>query len=136
MARRMKKSDYESLAAFRRAVRQFLAFSEQVAQSTGLTAQQYQALLAVKGYPGRDRITVGELAQELLLAHHSASELADRMVGKGLMARASDPSDRRRTLLSLTDEAETILGRMALTHLEELRRIQPSLMKLFERFGS
>ena len=131
----MKKADYEFLAAFRRELRQFFAFSERVAQATGLPAQQYQALLAIKGYPGRDQVTVGELARELLVAQHSASELADRLVDKGLLTRSPDQRDRRRTLLALTAEAEAVLGRMALTHLEELRRMQPSLIELFERFG-
>ena len=134
-APRMKKADYELLATFRRELRRFFAFSEQVAQTTGLPVQQYQALLAIKGYPAREEVTVGELAQELLLAHHSASELADRMVRKGLLTRSTDQRDRRRTLLTLTPEAEAVLARMALTHLEELRRMQPSLLKLFERFA-
>ncbi len=131
----MKKADYELLAAFRRELRRFFAFSEQVAHSTGLPPQQYQVLLAIKGDPTREEVTVGELARELLLAHHSASELADRMVSKGLLARSTDQRDRRRTLLTLTPDAEAVLARMALTHLEELRRMQPSLLKLFDRFA-
>ena len=132
---RLRKADYELLAAFRRELRRFFAFSERVAQAAGLPAQQYQALLAIKGHPGRDRVTVGELARELLVAHHSASELADRLAEKGLLVRLADERDRRRTLLALTAEAEAILGGMARTHLEELRRIQPSLIGLSERFG-
>ena len=80
-------------------------------------------------------MTVGELARELLVAHHSASELADRLAEKGLLVRLADERDRRRTLLALTPEAEAILGGMARTHLEELRRIQPSLIGLVERFA-
>ena len=132
---RLRKADYELLAAFRRELRQFFAFSERVAQAAGLPAQQYQALLAIKGHPDRDRVTVGELARELLVAQHSASELADRLAEKGLLARLSDERDRRRTLLALTPEAEAVLGGMARTHLEELRRIQPALIELVERFG-
>jgi DNA-binding MarR family transcriptional regulator len=132
---RLRKADYELLAAFRRDLRRFFAFSERVAQAAGLPAQQYQALLAIKGHPGRDRVTVGELARELLVAHHSASELADRLAEKRLLVRLADERDRRRTLLALTPEAEAILAGMARTHLEELRRLQPSLIGLFERFG-
>ena len=80
-------------------------------------------------------MTVGELARELLVAHHSASELADRLAEKGLLVRLADERDRRRTLLALTPEAEAILGGMARTHLEELRRMRPSLIELFQRFG-
>ena len=132
---RLRKADYELLTAFRRELRRFFAFSERVAQAAGLPAQQYQALLAIKGHPGRDRVTVGELARELLVAHHSASELADRLAEKGLLVRSADERDRRRVLLELTPEAEGVLGGMARTHLEELRRIGPSLIQLFERFG-
>ena len=132
---RLRKADYELLAAFRRELRRFFAFSERVAQATGLPAQQYQALLAIKGWPGRDRVTVGELARELFVAHHSASELADRLAEKGLLVRLADGRDRRRTLLALTPEAEAVLGGMARTHLEELRRMQPALIGLLERFG-
>jgi DNA-binding MarR family transcriptional regulator len=132
----LKKADYELLAAFRRELRRYLAFSEQAAQAAGLPAQQYQALLAVKGYPGRNQVTVGELARELLVAHHSASELADRLIEKGLLARSTDERDRRRALLALTAKAEAVLGRLAVTHLEELRRVQPSLINLLACLGS
>ena len=80
-------------------------------------------------------MTVGELARELLVAHHSASELADRLAERRLLVRLADERDRRRTLLALTPEAEAVLGGMARTHLEELRRIQPALIGLVERFG-
>jgi hypothetical protein len=44
----LSKSQYESLAAFRYALRQFLRFSEEAANHAGLTPQQHQALLAIK----------------------------------------------------------------------------------------
>ena len=131
----MKKSDYELLARFRRELRHYLAFSEQAASAMKLSAQQYQALLAIKGHPGRQQVTVGELAAELLVAQHSASELADRMVEKGLLVRGADERDRRRTLLALTPEAEAVLVSLAGTHLEELRRVQPSLVDVLRQLG-
>jgi DNA-binding MarR family transcriptional regulator len=54
---KLGKAQYETLAAFRYALRKFLHFSETAAQAAGLTPQQHQALLAIKGFPGRDRIT-------------------------------------------------------------------------------
>ncbi len=131
---RMRKSDYELLARFRRELRQFLAFSEQAAQAVGLSAQQYQALLAIKAHAGR-QMTVGELAGELLVAQHSASELADRMVEKGLLTRLADARDRRRTLLAMTPAAESLFERLAGTHVDELRRVQPSLVDVLTRLG-
>jgi len=131
----LEKADYELLAAFRRELRQFLAFSERVAQAAGLPAQQYQALLAIKGYPGREQVTVGELARDLLIEQPTASELADRLVTRGMLTRRNDDLDRRRTFLVLTAEAQAILDRLARTHLEELRRIRPSLTDLLGRFS-
>lgn len=131
---RMRKSDYELLARFRRELRQFLAFSEQAAQAVGLSAQQYQALLAIKAHAGR-QMTIGELAGELLVAQHSASELADRMVEKGLLTRLADARDRRRTLLAMTPAAESLFVRLVGTHVDELRRVQPSLVDVLTRLG-
>ena len=63
--------DYVALAAFRHSLRSFLAFSEQAARKAGLTPQQHQALLAVRGLVSEKGVTVGELAGRLLLKHHT-----------------------------------------------------------------
>src|SRR6185295_17692704 len=78
---------YQALAAFRHALRQFLRFSEAAAEAVGLTPRQYQALLAVKGMPRGRRATVGALAEQLQIRHHSAVGLVDRLVLQGLAAR-------------------------------------------------
>ena len=48
------KADYETLAEFRYALRCFLRFSENAAESAGLTLQHHQALLFIIGYTGRE----------------------------------------------------------------------------------
>ena len=65
---RLTKSEYEMLAAFRYHLRQFLRFSEDAAQAAGLTPRQHQALLAIKGFPKRQSVTIGELAEQLGVA--------------------------------------------------------------------
>lgn len=134
-ARRMRRQDYQLLAAFRRQIRIFFAFSEQVAEATGLPTHQYQALLAIKGHVGEGRMTVGELAKDLMVEQPGASAMVDRLVAKALLVRIPDERDRRRILLALTPEAEEMLSAMATTHLEELRRMQPTLTALVEQFG-
>ena len=129
------KSDYEALAAFRHALRQFLDFSQVAARQAGLTPQQHQALLAIKGFPGREVVTVRELAERLLLRHHSAVGLLDRLEGLGLVRRQTDPDDRRRVLIALTAKAERLLAGLSATHLEEIRRLGPSLGALLGRFA-
>jgi DNA-binding MarR family transcriptional regulator len=113
-------NDYETLAAFRHALRHFLAFSEQAARGAGLTPQQHQAILAIKGHPG-GAMTIGELAGHLLIKHHSAVELVDRLVEAKLAVRTEAAADRRRMVLTLTPQAEAILADLSATHLDELR---------------
>ena len=58
----LSKTEYEILSEFRYTLRRFMRFSEAAAGELGLTPQQHQALLAIKGFPGREKVTVGELA--------------------------------------------------------------------------
>jgi len=125
----LKDEDYEALAMFRHALRRFLAFSESAAQEAGLTPQQHQALLVIRGSPNH-AISVGELAEQLLIRHHSAVELADRLSHAELLRREADLADRRRVRLVLTPRAERLLTELSATHREELRRLRPMLVKL------
>ena len=126
-------ADYRALAAFRYALRQFLAFSGDAAQSVGLTPQQHQALLVMIGAPEGQAVTVGFLAQRLLLKHHSTVELVNRLNELDLVKRQPDPKDRRRVLLALTPKARRLLSKLSAAHLEELRRIRPVFAALLER---
>ena len=129
----LASADYQRLAAFRHLLRQFLVFSETAARGAGVTPQQHQALLALKGAPGPDAATVGYLADQLLLAPNSAAELADRMERSGLVTRAESAADRRRVLLSLTAQGEQVLGALSAAHLKELRQWAPALEDLLRR---
>ena len=130
MAKSLEKSDYEALAGFRYALRQFLRFSEVEAEGAGLNPQQYQAMIVIKGYPDRDRVTIGELAESLLIRHHSAVGLVDRLVLKGLVKREVAQEDRRQVYVSLTAQGEEILERLAAQHREEFQRIGSTLTDL------
>jgi len=130
---KITKSEYETLAALRYALRQFLRFSEQAAEQAGLTPQQHQALLAIKGFPERDRLTISELAERLQLRHHSAVGLADRLVSARLASREPDSQDRRRVYLALTARGEALLEKLSSAHKEQLRRVGPQLAFLLER---
>ena len=116
--------DYVALADFRHALRQFLAFSERRAAEHGLTAQQHQALLAIRGAPA-EPVTIGYVAERLMIRPHSASGLIDRLEVLGLVSRASSADDRRKALVSLTAKALSLLEQLSATHREELRRMAP-----------
>lgn len=126
----LTKADYRRLAAFRAALRQFLAFSEGAARAVGLAPQQHQALLAIKGHPGGGRVSIGDLAVSLGIRPNTAVELADRLVAAGLVRRSGSPDDGRRVLLALTAKAERLLADLSGAHLEELRRMAPMLADL------
>ena len=130
------KAQYETLAAFRYALRRFIHFSETAAQQAGVTPQQHQALLAIKGFPGRDCVTVGELAERLQLRHHSAVGLIDRLVAEKLVLRTPSNEDRRRVLIQLTSRGEKTLEMLSAMHQEQFRRIGPELTLLLERLSA
>lgn len=129
----LDRREYELLAAFRYALRSFLHFSESAAEGSGLAAQHYQAMLVVRGCPEERRVTIGDLAQQLFIRHHSAVGLVDRLHAKGLMTREASPVDRRKVHLRLTLKGERVLERLAGVHREELRRIGPELRQLVEQ---
>ena len=126
----LRKADYEILAEFRHLLRRFTSFSESAAHEAGLTPQHHQALLAIKGFPGREQITIGELAERLNVRHHSVVGLVDRLVSQDLCRRRADPTDRRRVLVELTGRAEDVLADLTLAHRDELRQVAPLLRAL------
>jgi len=132
---KLRKGQYETLAAFRYALRRFVHFSETAAQAAGVTPQQHQALLAIKGFPGRDRITIGELAERLQLRHHSTVGLIDRMVAEKLLSRTISNEDRRQVLIQLTGHGEKTLEKLSAMHREQLKQIAPELSRLLDRFN-
>ena len=125
--RTLTATDYENLLAFRTSLRKFLSWSETKAREAGLTAAQHQLLLAVKGHPGGDPPAVGDLADYLLLRHHSAVELIDRAEAAGLVQRCRDEGDGRVIRVRLTPEGDRRLGSLSAAHLNELRRLAPVL---------
>jgi DNA-binding MarR family transcriptional regulator len=126
-AETLSSAQYAALADFRFRLRRFLAFSEAAAGRVGLPPQQHQALLTLAGHVGRNPATVGLLAEQLLIAPHSAAELVARMVEAGLLSKTRAAEDRRRSELALTPRAEALLRTLTAAHLEELRGLAPAL---------
>ena len=125
-------SIYEGLAAFRLALRQFLAFSETVTDAAGVTAQQYQALLVIRTSPERE-IIIGEFADKMLLRPNGAVQMVNRLSNSGLVKRRNSPTDRRRVLVSLTAKGANLLERLASQHVEELLKQEPLLAESLKR---
>ncbi|MGN6769303.1 MAG: MarR family winged helix-turn-helix transcriptional regulator [Rhizobiaceae bacterium] len=125
--------DYQTLAAFRFALRGFLSFSETAARAVGLTPRQHQALLGIKAASIDNMASVSHLAAFLTLHHNSTVELVNRLEAAGLVARKQDPADRRRVLLCLTTIGERCLADLSTVHLTELQRVRVELESLLDR---
>lgn len=134
-ARPLSAADYATLSQFRHLLREFAAFSREAALRAGLTAQQHQALLAIKGFPKRAPVTVGALAERLGIRHHSAVGLVDRLARHALVRRRADAVDRRQVRIELTRGADTLLAGLSLAHRDELRRLAPLLRTLLKQLG-
>jgi DNA-binding MarR family transcriptional regulator len=120
-------ADYRQLADFRYAIRVFLEFSEQAARGAGLTPQQHQALLAIRGMSNKTGASVSMIAERLRIRHHSAVELVNRLAAAKLVIRTQDVNDQRRVLVTLMPKAEMILQSLSTTHVAELRKLKSTL---------
>lgn len=131
---RLSDADYRLLAGFRHQLRQFLAFSEGQAEAVGLTPQQHQLLLAIRA-EAPEEPTVGFLAQRLVLRHHSAVGLVDRLEERGLVRRVRSAEDRRQAHVSLTPGGERVLAKLTVAHRAELQRAAPRLLEVLTQLS-
>jgi DNA-binding MarR family transcriptional regulator len=114
-------AEYTRLLAFRDDLRRFLSWSAEQARAVGLTPAQHQLLLAVRGHAG-GAPTVGDIAEHLMLRHHSAVGLIDRSIAARLVVRRRDDPDGRVVRLHLTPRGSRLLARLSAAHAAELRR--------------
>jgi DNA-binding MarR family transcriptional regulator len=120
----LSKSDFAALSEFRYQMRRYEHFSESAVQAAGITPLQYLLLLHVKGFPGREWATVGELAERLQSKQHGVVALVTRCEAAGLVERRANREDRRRVEVHLLPAGEAILTRLAEIHRAELRTLQ------------
>jgi len=116
----LTKEALEALSEFRYRLRCFLRFSEEAARREGITVLQYQLLLHVGGFPGRDWATIGEVAERLQAHHHGVVALVSRCEELGLVQRKPDPQDRRQVQVHLLPKGRRHMNRLAALHREQL----------------
>lgn len=120
----LDKRDFEALSDFRYQLRRFLRFSEDAAREEGLTVQQYLLLLHVRGCPGKDWASIGELAERLQAKPHGVVALVNRCEEAGLVRRQVNAGDRRIVEVHLLPAGERSLARLAMLHRVELESLQ------------
>jgi DNA-binding MarR family transcriptional regulator len=129
MSHELSDADYQQLLEFRDGLRRFVRWSEQHAVDAGITPAQHQLLLAIRGHPG-GAPTIGDVADHLLLRHHSVVGLVDRAEQANLVQRQMDPNDHRVVRLRLTTSGTRRLAGLVAAHLDELNRLGPILAQL------
>jgi DNA-binding MarR family transcriptional regulator len=134
---RTQKSDltdaeYRKLAAFRQALRGFVAFSAAEAEAIGLTPRQHQVLLAIRGWPDATPPNIKSLAERMMIRHNSAVGLIQRLETAGFIQRIESVGDRRFIQLSLTPKGEAALAALSASHLAELRQRGPRLVEMLQ----
>jgi DNA-binding MarR family transcriptional regulator len=129
----LRQSDFEHLLELRTGLRRFLRWSEQQAQAAGLTPAKHQLLLAVRGHPAPAGPTIGDLADYLVLRHHSAVGLVDRAVSDGLVKRNPDPDSKSVVRVTLTPAGTAKLDALAEAHVQELAHLAPTMRTLWKR---
>jgi DNA-binding MarR family transcriptional regulator len=129
----ISKTEYETLAEFRYALGHYLRFSKNAIELAGITLQQHQAMIFIIGYPGREQVTIGELAERLQIKHHSAVGLVNRLEEQGMVERRQNKDDKRQVLIGLTIKGIGVLESLASLHRAELRQLGPQLCVMLEQ---
>jgi len=114
-------AEYRALAELRYRIRHFLREGDAKARAVGLEPQQYLMLLAIRGLPEGSEATIQTLAERLVLKHHSAVELIDRLETHGYVRRTRSRDDRRRVFVTLLPRGERLLEQVARNRISELR---------------
>lgn len=124
--------DFQRLLELRIGLRRFLHWSEEQAIAAGLTAMQHQLLLSIRGQRDPRGPTIGDVADALLIRHHSAVGLIDRAESAGFVRRRADRDDHRVVRLGLTPLGTRRLARLSALHLEELARLRTDLHAIWD----
>ena len=123
----LNKQDFERLSHFRYRLRCFQRHSEDICREHGLTPLQYQLLLHLRGFEGREWATVGELAERLQAKHHGTVALVGRCEDAELVERRPGRADRRCMEVHLLAKGRELVARVAAQHQRELRHLQQEL---------
>jgi DNA-binding MarR family transcriptional regulator len=129
--RSLTDGDYERLAELRYGLRAFLHWSAEQARHAGITPTQHQLLLAIRASRTPRGATISDIADVLLIRHHSAVGLVDRAQEAGLITRERDPDQQSVVHLRLTEQGESVLGGLSQVHLREIAQLAPTLQALF-----
>jgi DNA-binding MarR family transcriptional regulator len=86
----------------------------------GIATSQFEALRFLRDHPSS---RVADLAAEFAIGIGSTSKVVDRLEARGWVARQPNPSDRRSSLLALTDDGRRLVNAAEGTFSERLAEL-------------
>jgi DNA-binding MarR family transcriptional regulator len=110
--RRLAVEAWESLFRTQHAV--FAALADDFV-GTDLSQAEYDVLLTVTRAPGMTA-RLRDVTANMLISQPSVSRLVDRMVGRGLVTKCSDPDDGRGSLVTATEEGAHAFRSLGILH--------------------
>jgi DNA-binding MarR family transcriptional regulator len=96
------------------------ALDSHLISTAGITLPQFQALDAIRANSGQARVQ--DISERMGITVGATSKVVDRLERDGLAVRTAHPSDRRSSIVSLTDQgisAVTVADGAAESHLRE-----------------
>ena len=111
MARTTAVSAWESL--FRAQVQVMRQLTAEFPRS--LSMNEYDVLFNLSRLPGRS-CRLRDLTEQTLLTQPSISRMVDRLASRGLVEKSGDPSDRRGTIVTLTESGADAYRGVAVVH--------------------
>jgi len=97
------------------------AIERDLQRDSGLSAADYRVMSTVSEKPGQ-QWPLRELAASMLWSRSRLSHHLDRMGARGLVARSSDPEDKRGCMVTLTDHGVRVLAAAAPPHVRSVRK--------------
>jgi DNA-binding MarR family transcriptional regulator len=85
-----------------------------------LSMKEYDVLYTLSKCP--EPVSLSELNRHVLLSQPAMSRMVDRLAGRGLVARSTDPDDRRGVRLSLTGTGRELQRRIGRQHARDVAR--------------
>ncbi|WP_043677063.1 MarR family winged helix-turn-helix transcriptional regulator [Streptomyces xylophagus] len=106
--------------------RLYNALNDRLRERHGIVTSQYEALRYLRDHPGS---RVADLAAEFAIGIGATSKTVDRLEKQGWALRQPNPSDRRSSLLALTDDGRQLVDAAEVTFAQRLAELTADALK-------
>lgn len=100
---------YELVNSYRELYKALMTLLRSASEAAGLSLVEFFALKMVLEQSG---LSLGELAEALMMAESKCSVMVDQLYRRGLLDRTRSAEDRRRVVLQLTEAGQAALNRL------------------------